>query len=73
MYYDEHNPPHFHAIYNGLDGSFSINPLKYSKGELPSRIVGLVIEWADMHKEELLDNWSILKETGKYKKIKPLV
>ena len=73
MYYDEHNPPHFHAIYNGLEGSFSINPLKYSKGELPSRIVGLVIEWADMHKEELLDNWNILKETGKCKKIKPLV
>ncbi len=43
------------------------------KGNLPSRIVGLVIEWADLHIEELLDNWSILKETGKYKKIEPLV
>lgn len=73
MYFKEHNPPHFHAVYNGLEGSFLINPLNYSKGKLPSRIVGLVIEWAELHKEELLDNWSILKETGKCKKIKPLV
>ncbi len=73
MYFDEHNPPHFHAIYNDLEGVFFINPLKYTKGNLPSRIVGLVIEWADLHIEELLDNWSILKETGKYKKIEPLV
>ena len=73
MYFDEHNPPHFHAEYNGMEGIFFINPLKYSNGVLPSRIVGLVIEWADLHIKELLDNWDILKETGKCKKIKPLV
>lgn len=49
MYFDEHNPPHFHAEY------------------------GLVMEWADLHIKELLDNWDILKETGKCRKIKPLV
>ena len=73
MYFKEHNPPHFHALYNGLDGIFFINPLKYSKGELPPRIVGLVTEWATIHKNELLDNWNYLKENKKYKKIKPLV
>jgi len=34
---------------------------------------GLVMEWADLHIKELLDNWDILKETGKCRKIKPLV
>lgn len=73
MYFDEHNPPHFHARYNGYKGIFSLTSLKYSEGNLPPRIIGLVTEWAELHKEELLDNWIILKETGKYKKIKPLV
>ena len=73
MYFKEHNPPHFHALYNGSDGIFFINPLKYTKGELPPRIVGLVIEWATIHKNELLDNWKYLKENKDYKKIEPLV
>ena len=73
MYFDEHNPPHFHARYDGVKGSFQVSPLKYYEGKLPPRIVGLVMEWAELHKEELLDNWYNMKETGKYKKINPLV
>ncbi len=73
MYFKEHNPSNFHARYNGLDGIFFISPLKYSKGELPPRIVGLVMEWAAIHKNELLDNWNCLKENKKCKKINPLV
>ena len=73
MYYDEHNPPHFHAEYSGQDSIFIINPLEYSKGNLSPRIVGLVMEWATIHKNELLDNWKVLKENGKCKNIKTLV
>ena len=73
MYFKEHDPPHFHARYNGLKGSFQISPLKYYEGQLPPRIVGLVMEWASLHNNELLDNWNYLKENKKYKKIKPLV
>lgn len=73
MYFDEHNPPHFHAEYTGQEGIFYINPLKYTKGNLSPRIIGLVMEWATIHKNELLDNWNILKENGKCKKISPLV
>ena len=40
---------------------------------VPPRIVGLVIEWATIHKNELLDNWNYLKENKEYKKIEPLV
>ena len=73
MNFKEHNPPHFHAKYNGYKGIFTLESLKYSTGNLPPRIIGLVTEWAELHKEELLDNWNNLKETGNYKKIKPLV
>ena len=73
MYYNEHNPPHFHALYNGDRGIFQISPPKYASGSLPPRIVGLVMEWVSMHENELLDNWQVLKENGKCKKIKPLV
>ena len=43
------------------------------KGNLPPRVVGLVMEWAELHKDELLNNWNSLTETGNYSKIAPLV
>lgn len=47
MYFDDHNPPHFYAEYNGKESIFYINPLEHREGELPPRVVGLVMEWAD--------------------------
>jgi hypothetical protein len=43
------------------------------EGNLPARVKGLVIEWATLHKQELIDNWNSLTKTGMYKKIAPLV
>ena len=43
------------------------------RGNLPPRVVGLVMEWAELHKDELLNNWNSLTETGNYSKIAPLV
>jgi Domain of unknown function (DUF4160) len=73
MYIEDHNPPHFHAFYNEHKALFSIGPLELIEGELPPRIHGIVIEWASMHKGELLDNWNRLLKEQKPKKIKPLV
>jgi hypothetical protein len=44
-----------------------------TEGKLPSKVLSLVVEWAQEHQEELLENWNSIEETGKYKKIKPLV
>lgn len=68
----EHNPPHFHAHYGDDSAVIAIDTLKIIKGSLPPRVRGLVIEWADLHKKELLKNWELL-QTGKRNKIKPLV
>ena len=73
MYFDDHNPPHFHVRYNDNRALISIGDLKVLEGRLPARILGLVIEWAELHKEELIRNWDMVKDTGKFFKIEPLV
>ncbi len=73
MYFDDHNPPHFHVRYNDDRAIISISELKLLEGHLPARILGLVIEWAEMHKEKLMQNWDLVKTTGKFFKIDPLV
>ena len=73
MYFDDHNPPHFHVRYNDFRAIISINDLLLIEGKLPPRVLGLVVEWAGLHKNELLENWEMVKETGKWFKIEPLV
>ncbi len=73
MYFNDHNPPHFHAEYNDFIAAISIKTLGLIEGKLPSRVMSLVVEWAQEHQDELLENWNSIRDTGKYYKIKPLV
>jgi len=72
IYFDDHNPPHFHVEYNDNEALISISDLTVMKGDLPPRVIGLVMEWARLHQPELLENWNMVKESGKYYKIEPL-
>jgi hypothetical protein len=72
MYYEDHNPPHFHVRYNDFRAVISINDLLLIEGKLPARVLGLVMEWAELHKKELLENWDMVQKTGKWFKIEPL-
>ncbi|MEW6088195.1 MAG: DUF4160 domain-containing protein [bacterium] len=72
MYYNEHTPPHFHAKYGEFRASFSINELKIIEGTLPKRIISLVLEWAFQHRNELLEDWELVKRKEELKKIEPL-
>ena len=72
MKYDNNASPCFNVNYSNYDAIFGINDLLIIKGEIPSRVFDLVIEWAKIHKNELLENWNMLEETGKYFEIKPL-
>jgi hypothetical protein len=72
IYFDDHNPPHFHVLYNEYEALISINDLAVLKGSLPSRVLGLVMEWANLHKDELLENWKTVQKDGKFFKIEPL-
>jgi hypothetical protein len=72
MYFDDHNPPHFHALYGDDEAWISINNLALMYGNIPSRALGMVIEWASLHQEELRQNWALLAEEQRPNKIAPL-
>lgn len=72
MYYSDHNPPHFHANYQGYKAEYEIKTLDLLNGKLPKRAHALVIEWASEHKSELLKNWQKREVPEKLEPIKPL-
>ncbi len=69
MYFDEHNPPHFHVIYNEFRATMDIQTLNIIAGILPAKVRGLVEEWAELHRDELLQMW----KTSDFHHIEPLV
>jgi len=73
MYFDDHGPPHFHVRYGDRRAVVAIDPLELLAGHLPPRVLGLVMEWAELHLRELLENWTTLATTGTFKPIDPLV
>ena len=71
--YNEHNPPHFHAVYGKHQASFSIRDLTLLDGKLPPRVVSLVLEWAFIHREDLMMDWNLAQNKAPLNKIKGLV
>ena len=72
MYFMDHNPPHFHAEYQGSRAEYSIKTLDVIAGKLPPRAHALVLEWASEHKEELLENWEKAAKPEPLSRIEPL-
>lgn len=72
MYYDDHLPPHFHALYGNDDAAVAIVTLQLIKGQLPGRAAGLVREWASAHASELLANWERARNHKPLEMIPPL-
>ncbi len=58
MFFNDHNPPHFHAEYQDQEAIIDIHSLQILKGSLPKRARMMVVEWALEHREELLANWN---------------
>lgn len=73
MYYDDHNPPHFHAQYGSQKALFDIQGGFVISGGLPSRQLKYVLAWAEMHKDELMQNWELAKDNLPLVKIAPLM
>ncbi len=57
MYFADHAPPHFHAIYAGQEAVIAIATGEILRGALPDRALRLVREWASIHRDELAANW----------------
>ncbi len=72
MFYDEHNPPHFHAEYSGKKALFDFQG-NVIQGSLSSRTATkLVREWIDLHIFELEEDWKLARESKEINKIEPL-
>jgi len=72
MYYNEHNPPHFHVRYGEQKAEIEIQTLSVLAGKLPPRALGLVIEWATQHQDELLNDWELARQDAELNRIAPL-
>ncbi len=71
MYYDDHNPPHFHAAYEGLEAVFDLEG-DLLKGHLSARTRSLVREWCGLHGAELRENWQRAMDARPLSWIEPL-
>ena len=71
MYHREHEPAHFHARYAGQKVIVRIAD-GYIEGKLTPRAQALVLEWWNLHRQELVENWQLAKELKELKPIAPL-
>ena len=72
MYYNDHNPPHFHAEYGGDAIVVDVNTLAIIGGRIPPRGTGLVMEWAAQHQAELRHAWTQARNMEPLDRIEPL-
>ena len=72
MYFREHPAAHFHVRYGEWRAVVAIDPVSVLSGEIPPRVVGLVAEWATLHRDELRNNWERARRGLPLEKIAPL-
>ena len=71
MFYSEHGVPHFHAVYGQHEISVEVESGKIY-GQFPPTAMRLVLEWANLHKEELIENWQLARQGQPLRRIAPL-
>jgi len=71
MFYREHLPPHFHAVYGDYQITVDIDSGTV-EGRFPKRALQHVMEWYDLHKKELIDNWELSCKKLPLRPIPPL-
>lgn len=71
MYYNDHAPPHFHARFGDDEITVGIEDGRID-GEFPNRALELVLEWCDLHRSELLENWELARQRKPLRAIEPL-
>jgi hypothetical protein len=72
MFFDDHGPPHFHARHGGGSAKVRIDTLEAIESELGRRQLRLVLAWAELHREELMENWQRARAGETLHPIEPL-
>jgi hypothetical protein len=68
IFFGDHPPPHVHAVYGEYNGLFNIETLELIEGDLPKRAIKMIIEWATIYKNELMEMWN----NQEFRKLPPL-
>lgn len=71
MYYRDHGPAHFHAVYGDYEATIVIETGVVS-GSLPKRALAHVQEWRILHRDALLEAWSLARDRKPLPRIEPL-
>ncbi len=72
MFWGDHAPPHFHALYAEYEIIVNIQTLEVMSGKMPKRALALILEWANEYRTELLEDWNLCQQNQPLKKITPL-
>jgi hypothetical protein len=72
MFFNEHAPPHFHAEYGEYRAVINTRTLEVMEGRLPRRALDLVLDWAELHREELMRDWDLCQQHQQPVEIAPL-
>jgi hypothetical protein len=72
LYYRDHAPPHFHAIYGEYEAEVEIATAAVLGGKLPRRAQALVADWAVAHRDELQRNWDLARAGQPLNPVEPL-
>lgn len=72
MFYNDHAPPHFHAVYGEYELIVGISPIAILAGSAPGRVRSMVLEWAALRQQELQDNWSRCRNADAPEPVPPL-
>jgi len=72
MFFNEHAPPHFHVEYAEYKASVNIQTLEIIEGKLSRRAQELVLDWAELHQKELLEDWELCRQHLEPRQIEPL-
>ena len=72
MFWNDHAPPHFHALYAEYEVLINIETLEIMRGTMPKRALALILEWTSEHRAELLEDWTLCQKNQPLKKITPL-
>ena len=72
MNWSEHQPPHFHATYGGQEVLVSIKDLEVIEGEMQNKQLKMLLGWAALHQDELMENWYLAENKQELFAIEPL-
>ena len=72
MYHGDHAPPHLHVRMASFRAKFALPSLALIEGRLPPTALGMVEDWGELHRDELMANWDRVESGEALQRIAPM-